>query len=252
MDKRGEHMETPSLKKNLPLLITLTLSGSFICSLPWFRSYYYNPFMETFGMTNTQMGLCGTALGVGGIAAYLFGGIICDYISIKKLIPAAMISTGALGLVMLTIPSPIIMVIIHGLFAITCLMLFFPAQTKAVRNLASVNEQGKAFGIFEGGRGISNAVYLAIAALIFGQMTIIKSESFGVRGIILFYSVMTILLGVIDIVLLKGIDDGKKGDSNDTVNLKMLTKPLKMPAVWLMIGIIFAPSAPVTTIFHLM
>ena len=51
---------------------------------------------------------------------------------------------------------------------------------------------------------------------------------------------MTILLGVIDIVLLKGIDDGKKGDSNDTVNLKMLTKPLKMPAVWLMIGIIFA------------
>lgn len=69
-------------------------------------------------------------------------------------------------------------------------MLFFPAQTKAVRNLASVNEQGKAFGIFEGGRGISNAVYLAIAALIFGQMTIIKSESFGVRGIILFYSVI--------------------------------------------------------------
>lgn len=187
-------METPSLKKNLPLLITLTLSGSFICSLPWFRSYYYNPFMETFGMTNTQMGLCGTALGVGGIAAYLFGGIICDYISIKKLIPAAMISTGALGLVMLTIPSPIIMVIIHGLFAITCLMLFFPAQTKAVRNLASVNEQGKAFGIFEGGRGISNAVYLAIAALIFGQMTIIKSESFGVRGIILFYSVIAPLL----------------------------------------------------------
>lgn len=46
--------------------------------------------------------------------------------------------------------------------------------------------------------------------MIFGQMTIIKSESFGVRGIILFYSVMTILLGVIDIVLLKGIDDGKK------------------------------------------
>ena len=62
------------------------------------------------------MGLCGTALGVGGIAAYLFGGIICDYISIKKLIPAAMISTGALGLVMLTIPSPIIMVIIQDVY----------------------------------------------------------------------------------------------------------------------------------------
>ena len=233
-------METPSLKKNLPLLIVLTLSGSFIVSLPWLRSYYYAPFMETFGMTNTQMGLCGTALGVGGIAAYLFGGIVSDYISIKKMIPAAMISTDALGLVMLVNPAPALMVAIHGLFAVTCLMLFFPAQTKAVRALASSNEQGKAFGIFEGGRGISNAVYLAIAALIFGQMSVIKSQAFGVKGIILFYSCMTILLGVLDIFLLRKIDDKQKSDSKDVVNLRMLAKPLKMPAVWLMIGIIFA------------
>lgn len=233
-------METPSLKKNLPLLIVLTLSGSFICSLPWLRSYYYNPFMEAFGMTNTQMGLCGTALGVGGIAAYLFGGIICDLVSIRKLIPFAMISTGALGLVMLVNPAPVIMVVIHGLFAITALMLFFPAQTKTVRGLASSNEQGKAFGIFEGGRGISNAVYLAIAALIFGQLTILKNEDFGVKGIILFYSAMTILLGVLDIFLLRNVKDDQKSDSADKVDFKILTKPLRMPAVWLMIGIIFA------------
>ena len=233
-------METPSLKKNLFLLIVLTLSGSFICSLPWFRSYYYAPFMEAFGMTNTEMGLCGTALGVAGIAAYLFGGIICDHVSIKTLIPFAMISTGALGLVMLANPSPLLMIIIHGLFAITALMLFFPALTKTIRSLASSNEQGKAFGIFEGGRGISNAVYLAIAAFIFGQLTVMKNESFGIRGIILFYSAMTIVLGVLDIFLLRGVREEKSGDSSDSVNLKMLTKPMKMPAVWLMIGIIFA------------
>lgn len=233
-------METPSLKKNMPVLIILTLSGSFICSLPWFRSYYYAPFMETFGMTNTQMGLCGTALGVAGVAAYLFGGIICDHISIKKLIPFSMISTGALGLVMLANPAPVIMIAIHGLFALTALMLFFPAQTKTVRNLAASNEQGKAFGIFEGGRGISNAVYLAVAALIFGQMSVLKNQGFGVRTIILFYSVMTIGLGVADIFLLRRIKEEGSGDSSDSVNLKMLTTPMKMPAVWLMIGIIFA------------
>ena len=233
-------METPSLKKNLFLLIVLTLSGSFICSLPWFRSYYYTPFMEAFGMTNTEMGLCGTALGVAGIAAYLFGGIICDHISIKKLIPFSMISTGALGLAMLTKPAPVIMIIIHGLFALTALMLFFPAQTKTVRNLAASNEQGKAFGIFEGGRGISNAVYLAVAAMIFGRLTVFKNESFGIRGIILFYSVMTIGLGVADIFLMRNIKEDDHGDGSDSVNFKMLTKPMKMPTVWLMIGIIFA------------
>lgn len=233
-------METPTLKKNLPLLIILTLSGSFICSLPWFRSYYYAPFMEAFGMTNTEMGLCGTALGVAGIAAYLFGGIICDHVSIKKLIPFAMISTGSLGLVMLANPSPIIVIVIHGLFALTALMLFFPALTKTVRSLAASNEQGKAFGIFEGGRGISNAMFLAIAALIFGQLSMLKSESMGVRGIILFYSTMTIGLGVLDIFLLRNIKEEKSGDSSDSMNLKMLIQPMKMPTVWLMIGIIFA------------
>ena len=221
-------------------MIILTLSGSFICSLPWFRSYYYAPFMEAFGMTNTEMGLCGTALGVAGIAAYLFGGIICDRVSIKKLIPFAMISTGALGLVMLANPSPFIMIVIHGLFALTALMLFFPALTKTIRSLAASNEQGKAFGIFEGGWGISNAVYLAVAALIFGQLSVMKSESFGVRGIILFYSVMTICLGGLDILLLRNINEEQKGDGSDCVNLKMLTQPMKMPTVWLMIGIIFA------------
>lgn len=120
-----------------------------------------------------------------------------------------------------------------------------------MRNLSSIHEQGKAFGIFEGGHGISNAVYMAIAALIFGQMTVLKNESFGIRGIILFYSFMTILLGVIDIILLKRIDDGKKSDGNDVVNLKMLTRPLKMPAVWLMIGIIFATVTVSTGYYYI-
>ena len=151
-----------------------------------------------------------------------------------------MISTGALGLVMLANPSPMLMIVIHGLFAITALMFFFPALTKTVRSLASSNEQGKAFGIFEGGRGISNAVYLAIAAFIFGRMTIMKNEAFGVRGIILFYSAMTIVLGVLDIFLLRGVKEETGTGGDDAVNLKMLTKPMKMPAVWLMIGIIFA------------
>ena len=71
-------------------------------------------------------------------------------------------------------------------------------------------------------------------------MSVLKSQGAGVKGIILFYSVMTVGLGLIDIVLLRKIDDNQKSDSSEKVNLKMLTKPLRMPAVWLMIGIIFA------------
>lgn len=125
--------------------------------------------------------------------------------------------------------------------------MFHPCSSRS----GKWRERSIAFGIYEGGRGISNAVYLAIVALIFGQMTVLKNISFGVRGIILFYSVMTILLGVIDIVLLRGIDDGKQNDSNDVANLRMLTKLLKMPAVWLMIGIIFATLTVSTGYYYI-
>ena len=61
-------------------------------------------------------------------------------------------------------------------------------------------------------------------------MSVLKSQGAGVKGIILFYSVMTVGLGLI-VVLLRKIDDNQKSDSSEKVNLKMLTKPLRMPAV---------------------
>lgn len=82
------------LKRNFILLIILTLSGSFIYTLPYFRSYYYDAFMSAFHMTNTQMGLCGTYFGLFGAVSYLIGGVIADKFSIKKLIPFSLIVTG--------------------------------------------------------------------------------------------------------------------------------------------------------------
>lgn len=44
------------LKKNMPTLIILVLSGAMIYALPYFRNYYYDAFVASFGITNTQMG----------------------------------------------------------------------------------------------------------------------------------------------------------------------------------------------------
>ena len=229
---------TSSLKKNFFLLIVLTMSGAFIYSLPYFRSYYYDAFMATFQMTNTEMGLCGTYFGLFGAVSYLIGGVIADKFSIKKLIPFSMILTGGLGFYLLTSPSPMVIAIIHGIWGITSLMTFWPALMKAIRSLAASNEQGKAFGIFEGGRGITNAVYLAVAAIIFGRMMAAGSESMGIKWIITFFSGGTVLLGVVSIFLLRGLKESKE-EGSDGFSLKMIGRLLKMPSIWLMIGIIF-------------
>ena len=226
------------LKRNLILLIILTLSGSFIYTLPYFRSYYYDAFMSAFHMTNTQMGLCGTYFGLFGAVSYLIGGVIADKFSIKKLIPFSLIVTGGLGFCLLASPSPMIIIAIHGVWGITSLMTFWPALIKAIRMLASSDEQGKAFGIFEGGRGISNAAYLAVAVAMFGYFTAKSGEKMGVRSIVIFYSAATVLLGICSIFLLKGIEE-EKGSTGDSFNIRKVGTVLKMPATWLLIGIIF-------------
>lgn len=242
----------PSLKKNLAVLIILTISGSIIYSLPYFRSYYYASFMEYFGMTNTQMGLCGTSFGLMAVPGYLFGGFICDRFSIKKLIPFSMIVTGAMGLLLLTKPSPLIIIVIHGIWSLTSLMTFWPALMKTIRALAAPDEQGKAFGIYEGGRGVSNAVYLSIAAMIFGRLSMVGTEGMGVRGVVIFYSAISIGLGALDIVLLRNFKDQDAiSDDSGKVNFRMMIRPMKMPTIWLMIGIIFATLTVSTGYYYI-
>lgn len=61
------------LKKNFGAIVILALSGSVIFALPFFRFDYYDVYITTYHLTNTQMGIFGTVIGVFGIISYLFG-----------------------------------------------------------------------------------------------------------------------------------------------------------------------------------
>lgn len=56
--------------------------------------------------------------------------------------------------------------IIYGLWGITSLLTFWPSLMKIIRTLASKQEQARAYGVFEGGRGVVSTIYLAIATAI--------------------------------------------------------------------------------------
>lgn len=149
-----------------------------------------------------------------------------------------MILTGGLGFCLLMTPPSYVVIAIHGLWGLTSLMMFYPALMKAIRALASSNEQARAFGIFEGGRGIFNAAYLTIAAAIFARMIASGSEGLGIRWIIIFYSGVTTVLGFMVLYLLRDLKEENTGDK-EGFQLKLIAKPARIPEVWLMIGIIF-------------
>ena len=92
-------MSTDSkLKKNIWKLVLLTAAGSLIYGLPYFRSYYYDAYLDVYNLSNTQMGMFGSMFGIFGAISYLFGGVLADIISPRKLLSVSMVLSGLAGL----------------------------------------------------------------------------------------------------------------------------------------------------------
>lgn len=219
------------LKKNLWRLVILTIAGSLIYGLPYFRSYYYDAYLETYHLTNTQMGTFGSIFGILGAISYLFGGVVADMISPRKIMSVSLILTGAAGLLHLMNPSYGMLVLIYLIWGFTSLFAFWPALLKALRGIASEHEQSKAYGFMEGGRGIVNAVHLAITLAIFNYLSKTAGNLAGLNGVITFYSVLVILLGILVFFLLKNEKSNEKGEK---FNFKQVITVIKMPAIWIL------------------
>ena len=220
------------LKNNMGRLIILTTAGSLIYGLPYFRSYYYDAYLEVYHLTNTQMGTFGSIFGVLGAISYLFGGIVADMISPRMIMSVSLILTGAAGLLHLTNPSYGILVLIYLIWGFTSLFAFWPALLKGLRGLAAENEQSKAFGFMEGGRGIINALHLAITLAVFNFFSKTAGNLAGLNGVITFYSIVVILLGILTFLLMK--NDKEQTKKGEKLSFRQVIDVLKMPAVWIL------------------
>ena len=106
---------------------------------------------------------------------------------------------------------------------------------KIVRIQATEEEQSRAYGTFEGGRGVFNAAHLAVATAIFGIFQRKAMPTLGIKGIIWFYSLAPLIVGIIFIFLLKEPETVKEDGTSSTVSFKDIIRVLKMPVMWLII-----------------
>ncbi|OUQ51254.1 MFS transporter [Lachnoclostridium sp. An118] len=226
-------------RKNLGTILLLAFAGSIIYGLPYFRSYYYDTYQSMYDLTNTQMGLLGSAYGLLGVFSYVIGGVLADKIKAKKLLIFSMIATGLGGLLHLVVSDFYALAAIYGLWGVTSLLTFWPALMKIVRIQATDEEQSRAYGIFEGGRGVFNAAHLAVATAIFGVFEARTMPYMGIDAIIWFYSLAPLIVGIIFIFILKEPDTVGETGSSQQVSFKQILSVLKMPVMWLIIIMIY-------------
>ena len=217
------------LRRNFITILLIAAGGSIIYGLPYFRYDYYDAYLATYHLTNTQMGVIGSVFGVFGMVSYLFGGYIVDKFSTRNLLSVSLILTGLGGFLHLLPLSYSALLGLYAFWGFTSLFAFWPACVKAVRMLSDSKDQGKGFGIFEGARGIVAAIMAPLAVLAFSMGAKKLGDATGMRYIIIFYSVLTTLCGIL--VFLKM--DNEKFEAGEKVEFKDLKTVLKMPAVWI-------------------
>ena len=214
-----------------------------IYGLPFATQRFFRPTMlEAFNITNTQLGDMFAAFGVTAMFSYFFGGPFADRYSARALIALSLVLTAAGGLFMATFPGVWAMSALYAYWGVTTSFLFWAALIKATRDWGGAASQGVAFGILDGGRGLAAAVFGAIAV---GILTLyLPTESAlvtdmdrrsGLRTIILYYSLITLLCAVVVWYLVPHHDKTVSAHRNPFAGV---TKVIRRPLIWAQAAVI--------------
>lgn len=209
-------------------LIAIFMGGGTIYKLAYIRDVYYTQMMEATGATNTQMGLMMSAFAVTCVFCFLPGGWLVDLFPAKYLVSAGLIITGVAGLVEATLPPMNVILVIQGIYGISTTLLFWESMFKGVRLLGNQDEQGRLFGILEGGRGITGTL---ISFVSLGAYAWLGSGNLGMQGAMAVYAVALIIFGLVALFMM---DKNEVEGHVDAIKaLKGLVKVCTIPKVWI-------------------
>lgn len=227
-------------------MIGLILAGEAIYALPFHITRFFRPtVLDVFGLSNTELGTAQAVYGIVAMLAYFPGGPLADRFPARKLLAISLWLTAAGGLYLATLPGYQGVLFIWGFFGFTTILLFWAALIRATRDWGGTDEQGRAYGFLDGGRGMLAAVLATIGTALFGFMfpdgyavASFEDRQQAMRVIILGYTAVTAATGVfVWFVLSDGHPRGQTGLedwlSSDENTWDHIAQVMRMPAVWL-------------------
>ena len=218
------------------------LAAESIYILPYVLARVFRPtFLDVFNLTNLELGGLFSIYGVVAFFSYLYGGVLADRYSPRKLLSISLIFTSLGGLIMMTYPSYLIMQLLFAYWGFTTVFIFWAPMLKATRAIGGVKMQGKTFSFLDGGRGVVASSIGLIGVLIFSilitedvsSLTLSeKQEVF--KYVIGASSLIVFIIGIVVYAYLKIElkDDEKIG------NIKSFLELAKLKSVWLISFII--------------
>lgn len=231
-------MQQSSYRRWITLAI-ISFSGGVSFDLAYLRYIYQIPMAKFMGFSNTEIGLIMSTFGVAAIILYAPSGVIADKLSHRKMITSAMIITGLLGLLMMTYPPLWVMLCIQVAFAITTILMLWSVSIKAASLLGDHSEQGKIMGWMEGLRGVGVMSLAVFTMWVFSRFA--PDDSNSLKAVILIYSVVYILLGILCWFFVNDGNSRNHGAKEDkqAFQLKDIIAVLRISTTWYCSMVIF-------------
>ncbi|MGU7771956.1 MFS transporter [Burkholderia sp. MR1-5-21] len=236
-------------------LLLLVIAAGAIYPMLYLRQVYQPTMLQFFRIDDVQLGYLYSSLGTIFLVSYLPSGWLADRLSPRWLICFSLIATGALGLVYATGPSFHALVLIFGGWGLTTGLTFWAAVIKRVNMIAGPDEQGRFFGLLDGGRGLVEALLATIAITLFAYVTQTRgsTDAAGFTLVVHLYAFVCIALGVLLALVKEPAHDaqraaatatakgasGRRGTGRPGNVLTDLKTLAAIPELWLVAAIVF-------------
>ena len=220
-------------KNRYLVLLVLALGAVAIYFLPYLRWTFYDSLFEGVGLTNAQFAATLSIYGVTSMIFYAPGGYLADKFSPRKMLSFAFVVAGALGIWYATFPGFIAQMIIYAVWGIITTAFMWSAMLKVANSLGTGEEQGRMFGLLEGGRGIVNVIVAFVALYFYGKL---GETVAGVAGILIGTSILCFVAAILAWFIIPD----KVSGASDKIQIKDVGKVLKIPAVWIVAIIVLS------------
>jgi nitrate/nitrite transporter NarK len=226
------------IPRRLLVLGTLIFIGEAMFGLPFHIPRYFRAtVLEVFGLSNAQLGDLFAVYGVMAALAYFPGGPLADRFPARKLMAISLFATGIGGLYLSTIPGPFGLALLYGYWGVTSILLFWAALIRATREWGSASEQGRAFGILDGGRGLVAAGLASLAVVAFGwflpgEADVMTADDrlVALKSVVHSYTAATLIAGLLCWISIP--DEGSRRQPHRTRSFSGIGQVIRAPRVW--------------------
>lgn len=188
---------------------------------------YYTLFANGLHLTNTQVGVCMTMVGIVTTVGYLFGGILGDIFPTRTLMLVSHGGCAACLVYMMTLPSYGQMIVLEFLLGFFAIGTYWGAMTRFIKSLGDKSMEGKLYGLFYGCCGLSGSVIGFIVAGIVAR----SGDVGGLRALLGLFAGVNLLAAIVIFFLYRGYKPIE--DDSEKFSMADLLEVLKMPDVWI-------------------